>query len=275
MFEGTNDPPTRYPSKSRSGTLTVNQDPFSTYSLTTCKGDTGFSEHELQGFYDIVDIDLPRVPNRKYWFFTVLLYIHRAPTHTQWAAVMRTKVGAVPKTSFYKYAIPLAECIAKHSSSKIIDWASRLAPDNTAVIFPANVTGIVDGFPVMVSEPVNKLHHKCLNSGKYKATCLKGELFIDWKGHITGFAWPFVGVRHDAAIRDVVATTEAWLPGERAIGDRAYKASPNIITGYVSTKAVPLTSAQKKFNFVFNSVRQRVSTNIINLIFLTSILFAG
>lgn len=233
---------------------------FEQYSCQTVYKDTGFTDEQLVGWYNKNQPHLPKTKRRPYYFFGLYLAIHRGmPTRNQWDGMMVAALGTLSYTTYARNCIPIAEAIAAHDKTIEENFANRFAYDNHCAEFPERVTGIVDGFPIFVSQPSHNGTFKALNSGKKKATLTNAELIVDLKGNIISFAYPFLGVRNDAAIRAVVAAKTPLLPGERLLGDRIYKGSPNVLTGYVATKDNPLSTRQRSFNYTFNGPRQRVS----------------
>jgi hypothetical protein len=236
------------------------------FPTTSCLTETGFSAAELMAFFTLCMYDLPdRLIGPEYanmrYFYLLFLYFQFMPTAQSWAKVMHTKLGGPCSIwSFRNNSIPIAECIAKYTHA--IQYSDRLHKRNHHPLMPYFITGIVDGFPVFVSTPKDPEAFRLLNAGKYKATCYRYEMLCDLTGHILHVHGPELGCRNDARTRKNAENDTPMHPQERFIGDRAYRASKQVLTAYIKPNGGELTQAQRAFNFQFNSVRQRVLPNI-------------
>lgn len=236
----------------------------------TCYSETMWTGDEMINLWRRCHKDLP---DRKqgpahmaaHYFYGYFKWLNTMPTQTNWKAIMKTHLGGpISVTAFKENCIPIAETIAKYT--KTYEWATAYEANNHHRLFSHYVTGIVDGFPVFVSEPADKETNKLLTSGKYKKPCVRGELVIDLRGNVLSFDWPHPGCRNDAPMRKVAEEKNRMHPQERLIGDGAYKASNQVLTGFIKPNKnkqrgtnPQLTPDQKKFNKMLNGVRQRVS----------------
>jgi hypothetical protein len=257
----------RYPAKPLGCKLSETLS-FEAFAFTTPKKETGFTEPELREMWDLINEACPdrlRGPdysNQRYYYL-LMKYLHSVPTqdgpNCTWAATMCTNLGGPCSLSaFYANSVPIGEVAAMHA--KAFSWSDRLAPNNHHPLMPFYVTTAVDGFPVVIKQPKDKETFKLFNSGKYRLTCVRGELVICiGTGHIVAFGWPYRGCANDAKMRTAEEANTPMLPNEIMIGDKAYKASTNCLTGYIRPPHGSLTTEQKAFNNTFNGVRQRVS----------------
>ena len=257
---------------------------WTAFAITTPQKDTAFDESVLTRVWDDVKDALPRLSQRlpmwtsQAYFYVLFMYLNFMPTVARFGTLIRTKIGGtVSYSTFRKRVWPIADVVA--ATINYISWDRCLAFNNHHRLFPYFVTGIVDGFPVRVQQPVDKRAFRLLNQGKYKFTCLKGEMIISLTGEIIAFTFPFIGTRSDSKVgfyflllywdlrlfhlacysmqmRESAQQHTPFHPHETLLGDKAYIASKNVLTGYVGTD---LSGRQRQFNRMLNGVRQRVS----------------
>ena len=162
--------------------------PWIRFAITNVLDDTGFPSSVITRVWEDTKAFLPRLddPRQPEWatqahFYVLFLYLNFIPTAARFGTVMRTKIGGkVSYSTFRKRVWPIAQIVA--TNINYISWNRRLLPDNHHRLFPYFVTGIVDGFPVQVQQPKCKRAFRLLNQGKYKFTCLKGEMIISLTG---------------------------------------------------------------------------------------------
>lgn len=266
-----------YPSKQR-GRLHKHTYDFNRMPTdgATCKAETGFTCGELTDLWKLCQQDLPdrkRGPphSTACYFYCYFKWVNNMPTENNWKSTMKTELGGkISITAFKQNCIPIAECIAAYT--RTYEWKTAYEPTNHHRLWTHYVTGIVDGFPVFISEPSDKETNRLMTAGKYQATCARGELVVDLRGNIMSFDWPHPGCRNDAPMRKSAHEKNPMHPQERLIGDGAYKASCQVLTGYIKPNKnkkkgtnPQLTSDQKKFNTKFNAARQRVSLSTFQI----------
>ena len=74
-----------------------------------------------------------------------------------------------------------------------IHWENRLLSNNDSIVFPKNVTGIVDCAPIRVTKPRRSRANRKLYQPKYKGTVLKIQLVCSFTGEIIYALFPHAG----------------------------------------------------------------------------------
>lgn len=255
-----------YPRKPNGKHVSKDKTPFSAFCAkgSSCQKETSFTESTLDAMWARVEKILPDVKygkdtdRNKRSFYDYWKGLHLDPT----VATFKATMGVDQKT-WERNSLVIGECIAANDLN-IIRWSNKNELDNHHYLFPHNCVGLVDGGPARIAQPSCLETHRVANSGKYRDTVLKFEAICSLKGKILSFEFPFNGNNNDAKIRKIVEPRTPLAKTERLLGDRAYKASKNVVTAYIkpaNKKGQPpkfLTPAQKQFNKKYNQVRQRI-----------------
>lgn len=170
--------------------------PWERFRTGSFVGDTGWGKEVIHECFiaipgilgDTIDIAFHQL-----LFYEALKYVQHYPTKGQWKTVMK-----ISYSSYSRHALNLLETFV--SSANFISWDGRLDEDNHHRHFPLFVTGVVDGFPIQIRTPLSPEARRLTNQGKYKYTCLKGEMVIDLKGNPRQMTFPFIGVRGDQPV---------------------------------------------------------------------------
>lgn len=139
-----------------------------------------------------------------------------------------------------------------------IHWEDRLSPFNHGEYFPAFVTGMVDTFPVYVSQPEDGLLARSLYNPKYGGCIYKFQLGCDFLGRNNLLTGPHMGVMNDGNTWVSTGDKHPMFPWELYLGDGAYPACPQIITPYRCPPHGSLTYEQEFMNEVISHYRARV-----------------
>jgi len=100
-------------------------------------------------------------------------------------------------------------------------WDARRDEENRIPhVFPPNVVGSVDTFPILVVRPSDPTWQRYLYNGKYKHHVVKIQAISDHRGNIIWYSGPHIGVTSDINLfRTFTPPLDA---GEMLLGDKAY-----------------------------------------------------
>jgi len=104
-------------------------------------------------------------------------------------------------------------------------WNNRTDPKNRLPhVFPSNVTGCLDSFPIRVSRPKDSSWQSAVYQGKYnlKAHVLKIQAICDHSGSIMWYSGPHIGTTHDLKLWRQHNPRAYMFQNERFLADKAY-----------------------------------------------------
>lgn len=111
-----------------------------------------------------------------------------------------------------------------------INWNDRLSYWNHAYYFSNCVTGMVDTFPVFIQQPEKWETAKEFYNGKYKHTCVKFMMAVDFIGRIIYFDGSFFGAKYDGHLW--IQNGKRFLNKELFLGDQHFSTCEQFITPY-------------------------------------------
>jgi len=185
---------------------------------------TGYPKTVLDRLWEQYSPAFP-ITTRYYDFVNVFIYIHHYCKYK-----LSKKVFGFSPLYISQRILPLMNLMANTFDE--IDWNDRLNNYNHSWHFPYLITGIIDTFPIYVSQPKTYRLAKLLFNGKYKRCIYKIQLGIDFLGRIIVFSGPHLGIEYDGNIWEDTSHNHPTAYWEYLIGDGHYIACQNVITPY-------------------------------------------
>lgn len=139
-----------------------------------------------------------------------------------------------------------------------IHWDDRLSLWNHTHHFPKLFTGMVDTFPVRVSQPEDSVLGKALYNPKYGSCVYKFQCAVDFLGRIILFSGPHLGTMYDGNIWNATEQWHILHCWELFIGDGAYVACKQMLCPHRAPRTRGVTQAALSANAVISHVRARV-----------------
>jgi len=129
-------------------------------------------------------------------------------------------------------------------------WNNRVSPENALpYIFPINVTGSIDTFPIYIRRPKHSGFQSAMyNGGKYRKHIVKVQCIVNHAGTIIWYSGPHLGTSADINLWRIYKPVNELYSNELLIGDKAYVGSKDILTEFKEYKYEEKTKKQKAWN---------------------------
>lgn len=228
--------------------------------------ETGYSEGVLREIWRKHEADMPREPiyspdRRAAYYYLCFVFIHMAPSPSHSTLLNTPHTGPISQSTFRRRIVP--RLIALATAINEICWADRLDLYNHTDWLPFYCVGIVDTFPVVISQPSDSRQARRFYQPKYGACVIKVQVIIDLNGLIIFASFPHQGITGDALI------WRRWRPNfigrEFVLADGAYTSSAHVVAPYRMNRVGGMGVQEHLVNSLIQLYRARVE-HIIGVI---------
>ena len=199
------------------------------------------------------------IPN-PHALFMLFHFYRNYPARTEYEVAYYMKYDTVMyERNIRKYEDYLASVIDELNKP----FQQRISPNNRLPrIFPSNITGAIDTFPIRIYRPKKKLLVKATMNPKYKSCVLKVQVMVDHTGNIIWFSGPHLGTISDIELWRRYKPKNKLYNNELFLADKAYIGSQDCITEIKKYKSRDLTDVQKAWNRIIQWYRSSVEHGI-------------
>ena len=221
--------------------------------------ETGYSEGVLRELWRKHHVDMPQdlafsPDKRAAFFYLCFVYIHVAPSPSHSTLLNTPHTGPVSERTFYRRVVPRLLALAAVVDE--VRWTDRHDPMNHVPHFPFYCVGIVDTFPVVVSQPSDPRQARRYYQPKYGACVMKVQIIVDLNGLIIFATFLHQGTSGDARIWR--HHHPRFLGREFVLADGAYSSCAHTLSPYRADRVGGMGVAEELANSIIQYYRARV-----------------
>ena len=221
--------------------------------------ETGYSKGVLRELWRKHEAAMPPGPiycpdRRAAYFYLCFVFIHMAPSPSHSTLLNTPHTGPISQSTFRRRIVP--RLIALAAVINEIHWGDRHDPYNHVDWLPFYCVGVVDTFPVIISQPSDTRQARRFYQPKYGACVMKVQIIIDLNGLIIFASFPHQGVTGDALIWR--RSRPLFIGREFALADGAYTTCAHAVAPYRMDRIGGMGATEYLVNSLIQLYRARV-----------------